>query len=289
MASAYYWYGDYNIPNVEPYNLVRLGWYISPLGIALAVLGTWWMLRHETNPRTALFLGVGLFFSFLYLDRSRNNPHHIYVMRRYVPAVIPAFMIAAAYALTAWLRHNGWRRRLATGLAILLVGWLLYASRVVIPHIEYQGAVGQFERLVNALGGEQTVILFNDDLPVSTGAIVGTPLRYLRGYTVFDLQEKHVDIRALSRQIRLWQGEGRWVLLINGPSWKKDLFATARLTPVTSFLLDVPVLETSYEHFPRQIWRYKVTLQVYEFAPLPEKGSFRQSQEHEAGRVRERD
>jgi 4-amino-4-deoxy-L-arabinose transferase-like glycosyltransferase len=268
-ATAYYWYGDYNIPNVEPYNLVRLGWYVSPLGIGLAVLGTWWMLRRETNARTAFFLGVGLFFSFLFLDRSRNNPHQIYVMRRYVPAVIPAFVVAAAYALDTWLQRTGWRRWLAVGLVVVLVGWLVYAARVVIPHVEYRGATEQFETLVNDLGGDRAVILFNDDGPVTTGATLGTPLRYLRGYAVFDLQEEYVDVQALHAQIGRWQRAGRRVLLVVGPRPVTGLFDSLPSRHVTDFRLDVPVLESSYEHFPRETSRHVVTLQVYELVALP--------------------
>jgi 4-amino-4-deoxy-L-arabinose transferase-like glycosyltransferase len=268
-TTAYYWYGDYNIPNVEPYNLVRLGWYISPLGIALAVLGAWWMLRHEMNVRTAFFLGLGLFFSFLFLHRSRNNPHHIYVMRRYVPAVIPSFAIAAAYALDTWLRRTGWRRWFAVGLTVVLAGWLLYSARVVIPHVEYRGAVKQFETLVNVLGNDRAVILFNDDIPVSTGATLGTPLHYLYGYTVFDLQEKYVDGPALHAQIERWQDAGRRVLVALGPDEVEGLIPVSQSVPVANLRLDVPVLEVSYEHFPRQIWRYTVNLPVYELAPLP--------------------
>jgi 4-amino-4-deoxy-L-arabinose transferase-like glycosyltransferase len=264
-ATSHYWYGDNEIPDVEPYNLVRLGWYISPLGIGLAVAGMWWMLRHEANERTAAFLGIGLFFSFFFLYRSRNNPHHIYVMRRYLPAVIPTFMVGAAYALGRWLRRTGWRRWCAIGLAVVLAGWLVYDARVVIPHVEYQGAMAQLEPLVRALGDDDPVVLFNDDLPVSTGAILGTPLRYIYGYTVFDLQEEYVDVERLSAQARRWHDAGRRVLVAFGPNAASDIFPASELTPVTAFHLDVPVLEASYEHFPQQIWRYAVDLQVYEW------------------------
>lgn len=264
-ATWYYWYGGHEIPNVEPYNLVRLGWYISPLGIALAVAGAWWMLRCEANERTAAFLGIGLFFSFFFLYRSRNNPHHIYVMRRYVPAVVPAFVVGAAYALDRWLRRVGWRRWCAVGLTVVLAGWLLYNARVAISHVEYRGAIAQFEPLVRALGDDDPVILFNDDLPISTGASLGTPLRYIYGYTVFDLQEEHVDIESLSAQVRRWHDAGRRVLVAFGPNGVQDIFPVSQLTPVVAFHLDVPLLEASYEHFPQQIWRYAIDLQVYEW------------------------
>ncbi|MER3457323.1 MAG: hypothetical protein C4309_00420, partial [Chloroflexota bacterium] len=52
--------------------------------------------------RLWLPLGLALLATLLYLYRMLNNPHHIYTMRRYVPLVIPLFMLGAAYALV-WL------------------------------------------------------------------------------------------------------------------------------------------------------------------------------------------
>ncbi len=260
------WYSGGMIPTVEPYNLVRLGWYLSPLGIALAVLGVWWMLRRELSRQTALFLGVGLFFSFLYIQNSRNNPHHIYVMRRYVPAVIPAFTIAAAYAVgRGWRRRNHWRR-LALAAAAVQVGLLLYAGRVIWRQTDYHGLVDQLTPWVESIPSD-AVVLFNDDLPVSIGATIGTPLRYLFNRTVFDLQEEYVTPEVLGSLISHWQAQNRPILLAVGPNSVREPFVRWTLAPSTGLWLDSKVLENTYFHFPQEIWHATTTLEVYEIRP----------------------
>jgi hypothetical protein len=77
---------------------LRLGWYLTPLGIWLGVLGSGLMLW-RVNRRTVMALALGFMFSGVYLWNISANPHHVYVMRRYVPAVMPFFILGAAYLL----------------------------------------------------------------------------------------------------------------------------------------------------------------------------------------------
>ena len=235
----------------------------------LAVAGVWAVLRKPVDAPTVIFLGVGLFFTFLFTYRTYNNPHHIYVMRRYVPVVIPFLMTMTAVAMEPWLSYTGRPRWIGAAVAVFLGGWLTYNARFVIPHVEYRGAVAQFERFTAALGeSDATIILFNDDLPVSSGAQLGTPLRYLYDYTVFDLQEPDVDPALMVAQIRRWQTDGRRVLLAEGSQRMEGFLSELSLTPLVDFEFDVPHLEVSYEHFPREIQRYSIPVRVYEIAPL---------------------
>ena len=267
---AYYWYGDHQVPYVEPYNMVRLGWYLSPLGLLLSVVGSCLALWRGWSRRSAWLLLIGLLFSVFFLYNSRNNPHHIYVMRRYVPVVIPFLMLMAAYALDhlgAALPRYG--RSVSGLLAIGLTAWLLLNARVVIPHIEYEGLIKQFGSFAEALGDGPTVLLFNDARPVGPAATVGTPLRYLEGFTVFDLQEEQLDQPLLAEQIRLWQMAGYRVVMIEGEQ-ATALFADD-LTPqhAGQFEFRYPMLETTYEHMPRQIWSVTIPLRFWELPSLP--------------------
>lgn len=264
-----YWYGGHQIPNVEPFNFVRLGWYLSPLGLVLAVAGVWRTLRKQPDLATLVFLGVGLFFSFLFVYRTYNNPHHIYVMRRYVPAVIPFMMTMAAIALEPWFARRGYLRWIGAGMALLLCCWLTYNARFVMLHVEYRGAVEQFDALTERLGdSDGTIILFNDDLPVSSGAQLGTPLHYLYDYTVFDMQEPSVDPDLLLAQIRRWQQEGWRVLLAEGSHKVVGFLDRASLIPLVDYEFVLPHLEGSYEHFPRKILETRIPIVVFEIAPL---------------------
>jgi hypothetical protein len=81
-------------------NLVRLGWYLSPLGIALALAGLALMV-YRINATSWLFLVIAAVASvvFLRLTYGTSDQHYIYIMRRYVPHVYPAFAIGIAYAI----------------------------------------------------------------------------------------------------------------------------------------------------------------------------------------------
>jgi hypothetical protein len=265
--SWYYWYGDSQIANVEPYNMVRLGWYLTPLGLAMATFGAFLILRRRVTVDRAILMGVGLFFSVLFIQSSRNNPHHIYVMRRYVPVVIPFLVVMMAYLIDRIWSVAGKTHTLGPLLGLALGAWLVISAWFQITHIEYDGLIAQISPQVEALG-EPAVILFNDDLPVSSGALLGTPLHYIYGHTVFDLQEEYVDSEELASQIAIWQASGKRVLLAEGSHAVPDLLPTLGREPVLDFYASYPVLEVSYEHKPREIWTQTMEVSFYEVADI---------------------
>jgi len=260
---ADYWYGSSQIPDVQPFNLVRIGWYLSPLGLALAVGGIGWLLLGDVDERRTLFLGVGLFFSLLYIQHNRNNPFHIYVMRRYVPVVIPFFVATGAYLLTRLMAMCRGLRVVGIVLTLAQVALLLTVDRFFVPPVDNRGAIEQVSALAAAIGSP-SVILFNDDQPVGTAGLLGTPLRFLFGHTVYDLQEQELDGEALTAQVERWQAGGRRVLLAVGPSGVRAPFDDWPLSPLTHVWFDLPVLETSYHRMPRQVVRHQYSLSLYE-------------------------
>ncbi|MBN1247665.1 MAG: hypothetical protein JXC32_08410 [Anaerolineae bacterium] len=262
-VSWYYWYGDQEIANVEPYNMVRLGWYLTPLGLALGTLGAYLALKGGVTVDRAVLMGIGLFFTVLFVQSSRNNPHHIYVMRRYVPAVIPFLIMMMAYAIDRLWSVPGRVRFLGPATGVVLSVWLVLSARLEFSHIEYEGFLAQITPQIEALG-ESAVILFNDDLPVSAGAILGTPLDYLYGHTVFDLQEEFVDPEVLAAQVAVWQSQGLRVLLAEGSHAVPDLLPTVDREPFLDFSATYPILEVSYEHKPREIWNQTMEVRFFE-------------------------
>ncbi len=84
-------------------NMVRVGWYLSPLGVALAVAGLalWW--RRGLSRASWLFLAVGLLAAVFFIRQSygTSDQAYIYILRRYIPQVYPALSLGMAYALVA--------------------------------------------------------------------------------------------------------------------------------------------------------------------------------------------
>lgn len=124
-------------PTESTANLIKLGWYLSPIGIALATLGAVIVVLRDLTDRNAFFFGTAALFALVYFDELYSNPHYIYTTRHYIPLVIPLCILLAGRALQ-WLwqkaglgresSQSGTRLRalgkLAAGAAFFL--WMLY-------------------------------------------------------------------------------------------------------------------------------------------------------------------
>jgi hypothetical protein len=251
VASAY-WYGGGEIPNLDRENLVRLGWYLGPAGIALGVAGMCWMLLKDLNRRTVFLLGTGLFFALLYLWRIQANPHQIYSMRRYVPVVLPFFIITAAYLIN-WLYVNlrgKTRWFVSIGLTLVWFSGILFSARGFVSQIDYRGLIVQLDHLNEALP-PRSVLLFSDAAPVGVGDMLGTPLRFLYGHEVFVVRDTTaLDRTQFIKAIHGWQQAGRnvyWIGMPGGPAWPA---LDISLGPPAVGQIDVVALEGAYDHKP---------------------------------------
>jgi hypothetical protein len=252
IKTSAYWYGGGIIPNLDRENFVRLGWYLGPAGIALSVAGICWMLIKELNRRTAFLLSVGLFFSLFYLWRIQANPHQIYAMRRYVPVVLPFFIIAAAYLIN-WLFTNlrgKARWFVSIGLTLVWFSGILFSARGFVSQVDYRGIIDHLDRF-NAKLPPHSVLIFGDAAPVGIGDMLGTPLHFLYGHDVFTLRDLGaLDNTFFAETVEAWQRAGRsvyWIGVTSGPAWP-----AISLTPglPTDYHFDVTVLEHAYDHKP---------------------------------------
>jgi hypothetical protein len=262
IVMADYWYAGSQIPFTDHENLVRLGWYLSPLGIALAVTGCVVILLKERWEKLWPFWAVGGGFTVLYIYNIFNNPFHIYAMRRYVPVVVPFFMLAAAYAFSwLWWHRNKFGRLISLALLLMLSGWLIYNGRLIWGQVEYQGAIAQVKRVADRLE-KQAIVLFVDDSSLGLGSILGTPLQFLYQMTAFDLQEEQLDTALLKQQVNAWSQANRPVYIIQDPNAATQLLSQCRVLTGTLHL-DVPQLETSYTHAPTKVLRMQYDVELY--------------------------
>jgi hypothetical protein len=241
------WYGGQVVTNYDRENLLRLGWYLGPLGVWLAVAGaalvTWQLSR-----RTAVILVVGVGFSLLYLWRIQANPHQIYTMRRYVPAVMPFFVVAAVYAV-GWLhqRQQVFWRWSAVALALLWLGGLGWSARGFISQIDFQGLADQLDALDQRLE-PNSVLIFYDQTPIGAGDLLGTPLYFIYGHTALTIrQPEALEETIFLEVLRQWQQEGRTVYWLGSTSWLDE--RKIRYVP-DWLLIHTSNLDHSYTHKP---------------------------------------
>lgn len=260
------------IPVTNHENWLRLGWYLSPVGIWLGVLGAALMLW-RVNRRTVLILSLGMMFSGVYLWNISANPHHVYVMRRYVPAVMPFFILCGAYlvgAVMTRLRGKGAVRvgkatidsGMVIGLATAAI-WLAGigpAARGFVSQVDHAGLVAQVDALAAELP-PRAVLLFNDQSPVGEGDIWGTPLRFVYGFEAFALRRPPDSVSStLVEAIKTWQNNGRAVIWVGDPAWL-DAEGMAYVTDQVE--LARRRLESSYERKPTQVDTEMTTLTLH--------------------------
>lgn len=197
-------------------------------------------------------LTVTIFFMLFYIWNIRNNPHQIYAMRRYVPAVLPLFIVGSAALFDLLLRQ---KQRWLKGVAIVLVvGWIgaiIWSARGFVTQVDYATLPEQLAQ-INTQFEPNAVILFMDDQPVGIGDFVGTPLRFLFGHDVYKLHTSQAPIPAtFADTLKSWQNNGRIIYWIGDPAWLKEQNIPFTTTAETT--ISTTALEGSYTQKPAQV------------------------------------
>ena len=269
-STSDYWYGNSQITSTNRENLVRIGWYVTPLGLAVVLVGLCLMMRRERSLPVGMFLAVGLLSTTVYVINILNNPHHIYAMRRYVPVVIPAMMIWGAYGLAAISRARWRGARLMTGL--VLVAWLggmIWQSRVIWRQVDYTGmvtALAQWDREL----APGAILLFDDQSPVGMGDVIGTPLRFIFDHPIFALRNPHaVTPDALRALVQDWQQQGRTVYVVSESGKEVSIKDVLPMGKAQRFTFDTTVLLPTYTDYPNQVVPQRYDLKAQEVQTLP--------------------
>jgi hypothetical protein len=262
--TGYYWYGDSQVTSTNRENLVRLGWYITPLGLVVAVWGLCLMVWRERSLSVRVFGLIGLMSTVVYVINILNNPHHIYTMRRYVPVVIPAMMIWGAYGL-AVLSRVRWRGIRWTVWLVLLawLGGMIWQSRVIWRQVDYAGATTALAQLDRELE-PGAIVLFDDQSAVGIGDVVGTPLRFIFDHPVFVLRNPQaVTPEAWRALIQDWQQQGYPVYVMRQADKAMSVADIVPLGEAQHFAFETSVLQPTYTDYPNQVapQRYDLAFQ----------------------------
>ena len=299
-VSVWYAYVGGASPLDRSGNLIKLGWYLSPIGIALATFGAVIVILRDLNARNVLFYGTAALFAIFYLEELYSNPHYIYTTRHYIPLVIPLFLLLAARALD-WLWHDAPRQKIARAAAASAFGlWMLYnayamgivdASRATgvvlrLPFLNETRTIGalRVEPIenaivgVNELGGAyrqietlaqkldpNAVIIFSAgrDEP----AALATPLKFIFGRDAFVSVFNNPPGEKLAAMADAWRAQGREVILAYGTNGGRTQLNGYALERVGDASLDVPQWAFAYEFMPRSAWRVNLSYTLYRAVP----------------------
>lgn len=288
-------------------NLIKLGWYLSPIGIALATVGAAIVMLRDLNERNLFFFGTAALFTLLYIQELYSTPHYIYTMRHYIPLVIPLFILCAARALQ-WLWDRAPRafsglqsarplRWAALGAFALWMLYNVYAMGLVdasraqglafrLPFVSETIALGMvriepFEKSivgVSELGGAYSQVEGlaqqidpNAVILFSAGrdepAAIATPLKYIFRRDAFVTVFNNPPGDKIAALIDAWRARGREVILAFGTNGGKLQLPKYELQPVGDASLNVPQWAFAYEYMPRNAWRVNLNYALFRAVP----------------------
>jgi hypothetical protein len=262
--------GELEIASRE--SLVRLGWYVTPLGLALALGGLAAALWTRRWVRAAPVLLLVLLALAFYLPNPLVSSDQPWAARRYLPVVLPGLLLLAGFGavsvgrIVARVARSRAGGALGRGLGWATAGVLLLtvavgewqATAPVLAHQEAQGAVAQVEALA-ALFPPDAIVLF----PRSTaGMRLAQPLHAVGERATFVLPAlgPEADVLAV---VRRWRERGRPVSWVVPQGTRVPTPRGFRFAPAGQFTFSVPQLERPLDRLPRAVAPLVLDLQVY--------------------------
>jgi hypothetical protein len=188
---------------------VRLGWFLSPLGLALAV-GGFAVLLSRRRPGSLFFVLSAGIFSFFYLYKLRVWNDYFFAARRFVPVILPSALACAAFFLFVLGQKQRWRRLVAGGLALILAAFFLRATIPILRHVDWEGSVAFVKEIARHFGAED-VVIFEQKESVH---LLSLPLWAVHGVNAIELARWDPDPERLAHLLREWRGRYRNIYFI---------------------------------------------------------------------------
>jgi hypothetical protein len=260
-------------------NLPRLGWYLTPLGLVCAYVGSlismkWLLLRKKRAQLPFLFiLSVA---SLFYLYKSRIFPDNYWIIRRYIPLIIPGFVLLAAQAIvwivgfskknleeqtrtTAVVRHY-----LPVIIAWLVFGYLLVNELAIfkpfLQERELTHSLTQLETLAGITRQEDIVLIERGE----SQDFISGPLKCIFHKTIYPLGSQQLASDLFEKVVGTWLGQGKKIQLISSEEMTALPTRQIGFVPVSGIEFQTRLAESSYERLPQFMETFRLHLQIYD-------------------------
>ena len=189
-----------------------LSWYLSPVCVALALVGLALLLRRVLKDRelelVPFVLAVGA-AGGLYLVSPNIVPDQIWVMRRFMPVVLPGVAILGAGVLGLLLLHLRGRAR-QVGAVVGVAAFLLPVLNVSRPFLfvrEYTPQLLEVQRICKALPDNAAVVVTGE-----MSRIYPMTIRTFCGVPASGTPDLSSDLARPAREAAAKQGRQLWVV-----------------------------------------------------------------------------
>lgn len=123
-------------------NFVALGWFLTPVGLALAVAGACLLVAKARSFVELTLVVVGVVMTLVYAKLGLIENFYMWAARRFVPVVIPLLCIFAGYALAVVTAGLGRLRPVAcAAVAVVIAAVPLVRGRAIVATRDNAGAL----------------------------------------------------------------------------------------------------------------------------------------------------
>jgi hypothetical protein len=237
--------GFHRLAAHDAQSLVRLGWFVTPLALVLALLGLLALLR-EWKTRYLLPLGLFATSGLFYLYKIRVYNDYFFALRRYVPIVLPFVLGLAALALVRLAARGRWPRAVAALLTLVLFGAFLRDTLPLARHRDWTGAV-RFVGDVARRFGPEDLLVFEQPKSIH---LLSLPLWAVHGLSVLELARFKPDPERLQHFVEASRSRYRNVYFVHTSASGSDLCGVF-LERVEPFSFGTFEWERAYARKPR--------------------------------------
>jgi hypothetical protein len=188
---------------------LRLGWFVTPFGLALAVFGLMLVAWRWRRPYLLPVL-VTLAFGAFYFYKIRVYNDYFFALRRFVPVVLPMALGLAAFALWRLAARGGGRRMAAGAIAALLFASFLAQTWPLRAYVDWRHSV-RFVADVARRFGPQDVVVFEQKASIH---LLSLPLWAVHGVHALELARFNPDPARVNHLIRAWRQRWRNVYFV---------------------------------------------------------------------------
>ena len=235
-------------------SMIWHAWYIGPVTLAAGIVGIALLAREVLRGRrgpTGVVVAAFLVVAAVYLWSPSIFPDQIWVMRRYLPLVIPGFVLFSFVVVDRLLdvrSASSPNARLAAraGAAVLLVAaiaWPVHTDWPVRGETTQRGFLGPVEQICRTIGPHAAVVVLqgaslDQILPQTLRSFCDVPV----AVRVFDPKVPALDPPGFARLAQAWKRDGRTLFLIADTQARIDhivpgLTPVARLNPFDGLYL----------------------------------------------------
>jgi hypothetical protein len=255
-------------------------WYVGATGLAAAVIG-FSLVTWRSFWRDPVLLSSTAALALFVFYKVRIVPEHFWMVRRYLPLILPMtciFIACAAFVGFEWWRrsprdpsaasrgrwHTAMRAARHLALPLVLLAFLgsqyAGATRAIAHHVEYAGLIPQLEALAGRFGDRDLVIV--EPRNSSDAHVLATPLAYIYARHVLLVSSPRPNRDQFERFLAwAWTAYRRVYLVAEGGL---DIASPAiSVVPVTTQAFGIAEYESAVNAYPKTIREKKFRLNIY--------------------------